>query len=198
MTLLLAGHHTTGTAAAWILYHLAEAPELAAQISEEARRISDAEGEIRPEDITKAVLANAFVREVLRLYPSAWWFSRQVRKVTKIAGIKLTPGTSLIISPWQMNRDPRFWDKPNEFVPGRSFNNTAYLPFGAGPRKCVGMGLATMELLLLTLELALAFKLTLTNKRTDVLPTPSITLVPPSMRATVSVRTSQSVNFIAA
>ena len=80
LTMLLAGHHTTGSAGAWLLYHLAIEPGLIDAVAAEAREISDAFGEIRPQRLKSAALSLSVVREILRLYPSAWWFSREVKR----------------------------------------------------------------------------------------------------------------------
>ena len=189
LTMLLAGHHTTGTAGAWILYHLAVEPGLAEAIGQEAADISDDEGEITAARLSSAETSLAFVREILRLYPSAWWFSRETKRTVTLAGRKLRRGTSLIISPWQMHRDARFWsDDPHRFNLDRSYSGAAYMPFGAGPRACVGMGVAMLELQLLALELAAAYEFTYTGSSPAAWPKPSVTLVPPPLPMSISIR----------
>jgi cytochrome P450 len=187
LLLLLAGHHTTGTAAAWLLYHLASEPVIAGQIAEEAIAISDSAGELIPEKLPQASLSLAFVREVLRLYPSAWWLSREVQRPLEIGGRQLKRGTSLLISPWHMHRDPRFWDDPTEFKLDRGFASPAYLPFGAGPRACVGMGVGMLELQVLALEFAAAYELRPMDTEVGG-PKPSITLVPPPLLLSLRLR----------
>jgi cytochrome P450 len=189
MTMLVAGHHTTGTAGAWILYHLAVEPGLAGAIEKEARAISDDGGEISAAQLSRAETSATFVREVLRLYPSAWWFSRETKRSITIGGRKLRRGTSLIISPWQMHRDRRFWaGDPNTFSMQRSHANPAYMPFGIGPRACVGMGVAMLELQLLALEMASAYEFKAADPRPAPWPKPSVTLVPPPISIEVAVR----------
>lgn len=187
LLLLLAGHHTTGTAAAWLLWHLALDPDLAESLAEEAQSISDGAGELRPEKLPSAPVSLAFAREVLRLYPSAWWLSREVKVPLELGGRKLKPGTSLLISPWHMHRDPRFWEDPDAFRLDRKFGGAAYLPFGAGPRACVGMGVGMLELQILALEFASAYTLEACD-RTVGKPHPSITLVPPNIRIRIRER----------
>ncbi|MFG1402013.1 cytochrome P450 [Xanthobacter sediminis] len=189
LLLLLAGHHTTGTAAAWLLYHLARDPKAAEAIAEEAIAVSDSAGELVPDRLPHASRSLAFVHEVLRLYPSAWWLSREVQRPLEIGGRKLKPGTSLLISPWHMHRDPRFWDSPTEFRLDRGFNGPAYLPFGAGPRACVGMGVGMLELQVLALEFAAAYELRPMDAKVGG-PKPSITLVPPPLRLSLRPRES--------
>ena len=112
LLLLLAGHHTSGSAAAWLLYHLAADRDLCAAAAKEARAVSDHAGEIRPDKLKEAALSLSIAREVLRLYPSAYWLSRETMQRTELGGVELKAGTSLIMSPWQLHRDPRYWERP--------------------------------------------------------------------------------------
>ncbi len=199
LTMLLAGHHTTGTAGAWILYHLAVEPGLAEAIAQEAHEISDDGGEISTAGLKNADISLAFVREVLRLYPSAWWFSRETKRTVTLDGRKLRRGTSLIISPWQMHRDPRFWrSDPHRFNLERSYTGAAYMPFGAGPRACVGMGVAMLELQLLALEMSAAYEFRSASPSPAPWPTASITLVPPPISIEVAIRDSRYLQRTAA
>ncbi len=188
LTMLLTGHHTTGSSAAWLVYHLATEPGLADAMATEAALVSDQNGEVRADRLKNAPLSLALVREVLRLYPSAWWFSREVKRPLEFAGRKLKRGTSLIIAPWQLHRDPRHWDEPDAFRLDRSYGNKAYLPFGLGPRACVGMGLAMLELQLIALEFASAFSFGKVTPFPAPKPVPSVTLIPPPMQISVSIR----------
>jgi cytochrome P450 len=188
ITMLLAGHHTTGSAAAWVLYYLATVPRLAERIAVEAASITGADGELRPEALSRAEHSQALVREVLRLFPSAHWFSRDAKIDLTIAGIKLRRGDSMIISPWHLHRDPRWWPQANDFHLDRSYGGRAYLPFGVGPRACLGMGLAMLELQLLALEFSSAFSLNIRGPVPKPIPTPSVTLIPPRILIELQVR----------
>lgn len=181
LTALVAGHHTTGTAGSWLLYHLAMDPELAARVAAEANAACDESGEIRPEALNDAATSLALVREVLRLYPSAWWFSREIKQPVELDGHKLKAGTSLIFSPWQLHRNPAYWTDPDRFDINRSHNIPAFMPFGAGPRVCVGMGVALLELQLLALEMSAAFELTAVSPDQVKWPNASVTLIPPKI-----------------
>lgn len=188
MTMLIAGHHTTGTASAWLLYYLAKDERLAESIAAEARGICGRDGDLRPERLKDAPISQGLVREVLRLYPSAWWFSREVRRSIELGGRQLKPGTSLLICPWQMHRDPRFWEAPDEFRLDRNYKGKAYIPFGAGPRTCIGMGVSLLQLQVLALEIASAFEFALVGDGPLGQPKPSITLIPPRMEMTIRPR----------
>lgn len=188
LTMLLAGHHTTGSAMAWLLYHMAVEPGLMDALAHEAMNACDANGEIRPGALKSAPLSLTVVREVLRLYPSIWWFSREVQQPMELAGHKLTRGTSLIICPWQIHRDPRHWPEPEQFRLDRSYSTRAYLPFGGGPRACVGMGVAMLELQLLALEIAAAYQLSGVVAKPAPEPKASVTLIPPQISMQFRVR----------
>jgi len=179
LLLLLAGHHTTGNAVAWLLYYLATEPGLAARLADETQSIMDDSGEIDPLRLPKADISLRVAREVLRLYPPFYWFSREVRTPQRIGGLQLKRGTSLIISPWQLQRDNRYWVDPSSFRLDRAYNTPAFLPFGLGPRACVGIGLALLELQLLALELSTSCKLEILSSVPAGSPTPQITLLPP-------------------
>jgi cytochrome P450 len=188
LTLLLAGHHTTGSTAAWVLYHLAAEPGLMDRLADEANRATDQNGEISAAGLKYASESLAVVREVLRLYPAAWWFSREVNRDLTFANFSLKRGTSLIISPWQLHRDPRHWDEPDQFRLSRSYTGAAYLPFGAGPRACVGMGVAMLELQLLALEIAAAYRFGTVSPFPAPWPKPSVTLIPPEISIQIGLR----------
>jgi cytochrome P450 len=192
VTMLLAGHHTTGSAAAWVLYYLATSPGMANALAAEAAAISVTGGELRPEALPRAERSQAFVREILRLFPSAHWFSREVKADMTLAGVELRRGDALIISPWHLHRDPRWWTQPDVFNTNRSYAGRAYIPFGVGPRACLGMGLALLELQLLALEFAAAFTLSIRGPVPPPVPSPSVTLIPPQISIDLRVRSSES------
>lgn len=179
LLLLLAGHHTTGNAAAWLLYYLATEPGLAARLAREAQAVMDDSGEIDPLRLPKAEVSLCVAREVLRLYPPFYWFSRETRVTQEIGGVRLKRGTSLVISPWQLQRDERYWTDPADFRLDRAYNTPAFMPFGLGPRACVGIGLGLLELQLLALELSTSCELEILSSVPAEKPTPQVTLLPP-------------------
>lgn len=182
LLLLLAGHHTTGNAAAWVLYFLATEPGLSEKIRKEALSLVTESGEIDPLKLPRAEASLRLARETLRLYPPFYWFSREVRQPVDLGGMHLRKGTSLIISPWQIQHDPRNWDEPNKFRLDRTYNSPAFLPFGLGPRACVGIGLGLLELQLLALEMASACEVEILSEVPAPAPTPAVTLLPPKIR----------------
>jgi cytochrome P450 len=197
LLLLLAGHHTTGNAAAWLLYYLATEPGLAESLADEARSIMDESGEIDPLRLPKAEISLRAAREVLRLYPPFYWFSRELRTPQDIGGLKLKRGTSLIISPWQMQRDHRYWIEPAAFRLDRAYNTPAFMPFGLGPRACVGIGLGLLELQLLALELSTSCDLEILSSVPVAKPVPQITLLPPRIELRLRPREQRKQRYVA-
>jgi cytochrome P450 len=179
LLLLLAGHHTTGNAAAWVFYFLATQPGLSEKLAIEAQAVVGESGEIDPLKLPKADTSLRVAREALRLYPPFYWFSREIRQPAELAGIRVKPGTSLIISPWQLQRDSRHWNNPESFRLDRNYNTPAFMPFGLGPRACVGIGLGLLELQLLALEIAAACRVDILSDVPAAAPVPQITLLPP-------------------
>jgi cytochrome P450 len=192
LLMLLAGHHTTGTAAAWILYHLARDEALASKLAQEASQLSDTGGELTPASVRSASASRAYVQEILRLYPSTYWMSRELKRDQEVAGMRLKRGTSLIIAPWHLHRDPRHWDRPDTLDITRSFAGRAYMPFGLGPRACVGMGVALLELQLIAMEASLAFRLEVASEAPVGPPKPSVTLVPPPIALRIMPRPAKA------
>lgn len=187
LTLLLAGHHTTGAAVAWLFHALASEPQLAERIAGEAASLMGDDGEIDPSRMAGARVTLTTIREVMRLFPSSWWFSREVLTPTEIGGRTLKAGTSLLISPWLFHRSPRFWDEPDTFRLDRTYSTTAYLPFGAGPRACIGMTLAMFELQLIALECSAALHLSYDGASRPE-PEAQVMLMPPSMTIRATLR----------
>lgn len=195
LTLLLAGHHTTGSTAAWLLYHMAAEPSLMDSVAAEAAECLGDNGELRVEAVRRADVSATVVKEVCRLYPSAWWFSREVMQPVKIGGRELKRGTSLLICPWQLQRDPRHWETPDRFLMTRRYTSDAYVPFGAGPRACAGMGVAMLELQLLALEMAAAYRFTGVAPNPAPWPKASVTLVPPALSIDIELRQAPPQNI---
>ena len=178
--LFIAGHHTTGSTIAWILLHMAIDPSIADTVALEADLVM---ARLERNDVSAlkdAPLSLALVNEVLRLYPAGWWTSREFVRPTVIDGKKFRAGDMVMVSPWQLHRDGRYWPEPESLQIDRDFDHPAYMPFGVGPRVCIGMSLARIELQLVTLQFAAAFRFRL-PKDLAVRPHASVTLLAPSM-----------------
>lgn len=181
--LLIAGHHTTAASFGWMLYYLATDPELAEMIALEADAVLPAIEDNDQKALGSASLSQTFVKEILRLYPAGWWTSREAFAPVTIGGQKFQAGDMFMVSPWQLHRDDRFWVEPDTLDLGRSFTEEAYVPFGIGPRACIGMSIGMIELQLLVLQLATAFSLELApGTATNIKPHPSVTLLFPQTK----------------
>jgi cytochrome P450 len=124
------------------------------------------------------------VTEALRIYPPAWGFGREALADCEIGGYAIPAGTTIIISPWVLHRDPRYFEHPTEFRPerwsgdfARQLPRFAYIPFGGGPRICIGNRFAIMEMILILATVAQQYRLQWHGAR-PVVPLPSITLRP--------------------
>jgi cytochrome P450 len=114
--------------------------------------------------------------------------TRELKQSTEIGNAKLKTGTTLIIAPWVYHRSSRHFSDPHSFSLQREYSGAAYLPFGAGPRACVGMGVAMLELQLIALECAAAFDLRLRAPTDSLKPIAGITLNAPAMEIEAEVR----------
>ena len=119
VTFLVAGHETVASALTWSLYLLAKHP-------------------------TDAPSSEVF-DEALRIYPPAWLITRQALDADVLRGVEIPAGALIITSPYWLHRHPSAYDNPGEFRPGRTLPRTAYVPFGAGPRLCIGRGMSLVE-----------------------------------------------------
>lgn len=154
-TFYLAGHETTANALTWTLYLLSEQPELQQQAAAEARTAIST-GADDPELPDRMPLLRRILEEALRLYPPAPRFDREVVEPDRLGDHEVGPGDIVSIWPWLLHRHQRLWDDPDAFDPGRfaadakaDRHRFQYLPFGGGPRVCVGARFATAEALTL-------------------------------------------------
>jgi cytochrome P450 len=187
-TMIIAGYHTTGAAISWLLYYLSHEKGAVEAIRAEYGRISDGTEEPDPRKLATATASLNFVKEVLRLYPSAWWTTREFKTTAEIGGITVKRGTTLIVSPWVYHRDPANFDNPNGFRMDRSYSSAAYLPFGVGARACVGMGVALLELQLVALEFAASLDLSTTFQESSADIAAGITLSAPQFEVVAGMR----------
>jgi cytochrome P450 len=154
-TFYLAGHETTANALSWTLYLLSESPELQDRLAEEARSaLSHTDFAASPVSEQLPQLY-AVLQESLRLYPPAPRFDRQAIGPDELYGATVEKGHIVSIWPWLLHRHRKLWDDPDAFDPERFLpckprpSRFQYLPFGAGPRVCVGAQFATVEALVI-------------------------------------------------
>jgi cytochrome P450 len=151
-TFYLAGHETTANTTAWTLYLLSEQPELQEQAASEAS-VALASG-VDADLPDRLPLLRSILEESLRLYPPVPRFDREAVAADMLGEHEIRPGDLVSIWPWIIHRHTKLWDDPDAFVPERfapeqrkALHRFQYLPFGAGPRTCVGARLAMAEAL---------------------------------------------------
>ena len=152
-TFYLAGHETTANALAWTLFLLAEQPALQEEAAREAQAAL-AQGEADPGLPDRLPLLRRVLEESLRLYPPAPRFDRQAAAPDRLGEHEVAAGDIVSIWPWLLHRHRALWDDPDAFDPDRFLPDAKaarhrfqYIPFGGGPRLCVGMRFATIEAL---------------------------------------------------
>ncbi len=176
ITFLLAGHETTANALTWTFYLISRHPEVEQRLLTE---LDEVLGGKTPtlEDVSKLRYTKSVIQESMRLYPPIWIIERRVIEEDVIDGYTLPAGSAVVISPYALHRHPTFWDRPEEFDPSRfdSPAPAAYIPFGAGPRSCIGSEFAMLEAQLITAMVMQSFHLELVPGH-PVEPLPDITL----------------------
>jgi cytochrome P450 len=151
MTLFLAGHETSATALTWAWYLLSQHPGAEARAAAEVQAVLGGRSPTA-EDVPRLPYTSRVVTETLRLYPPVIALGREATTDCRIGGYPVKKGSSLVMSPWVLHRDPRYFEEPEHFDPDRWANDLsqrlprfAYFPFGGGPRLCLGNGFAMME-----------------------------------------------------
>jgi cytochrome P450 len=167
VTLIVAGHETVAATMTWTWLLLDQHPEVLAELR---REVDTVLGPNRAHPVDLATVdalrfTRAVVDESLRLYPPAWVISRRALGPDILGDCELPAGAIVIMSPFLVHRDPALWERPEEFDPTRFLDGRrddlargSYLPFGAGPRLCIGRDLALLEATLLTALLARDFE----------------------------------------
>lgn len=185
ITMLIAGFETTADAASWLVYSLACRPDLVTWLRPEVDRAMDGAWGLDPQQLRDMPRTRAFVQEILRLYPSTWWFARAALERDELCGVPVSKGTAILICPWALHRQPYLWPDPEaldprRFLDGAPSDKFAYVPFGFGPRTCVGAQLATAELMGIAAMSVSAFDLEPASGPLEQLrPVGGVTLAPP-------------------
>ena len=164
ITILLAGHETTASTLSWAWYLLSQHPEAGAAMHAEAVEVL---GDRTPvsEDLARLPYTTTVIQETMRLYPPVWGLTRRSVAADEVGGYQLPADADVMISPYTLHRHPGFWPEPDEFRPERfataaavTTHRYAYIPFGAGPRVCVGSHLGMMEATLIAAMFARDFR----------------------------------------
>jgi cytochrome P450 len=151
MTFIFAGHETTANALAWSLYLLSQFPDADARLAQEVQTVLTGRA-AGADDLASLVYTRMVLEESMRLYPPAPLLAREALGRDMIGGHMVEPKTVILIPPWVIHRHQALWDDPEyfdpeRFAPGRreKIHRFAYIPFGAGPRICIGAGFAMQE-----------------------------------------------------
>jgi len=195
MTLLLAGHETTAMALSWALAAIDQAPAVRAELENEwdaqaQEQATDPTAEALPATTPSATLplTTAVLAETLRLRPPSWMFSRRTIEPLTLGGRNVPAGIMCLVSPALLHRDPRWWAEPEQFKPQRWLRREpghadrfdpkapgqprgAFMPFGAGPRMCIGEQFAWSEAAIMLAELGQRWRIHLIT--TPLRPGPS-------------------------
>ena len=151
LTFYLAGHETTARALAWTLYLLARSPQWTSLLEEEIDAVTGG-APVAPEHVERLTLVEQVLKESMRLYPPAPMLARQAVEDGEIGGERVRRGMSVVMPIYAIHRHRSRWADPDAFDPSRfsganeaAIERYQYLPFGAGPRICIGMAFAMIE-----------------------------------------------------
>ncbi len=161
---LIAGHETSAVALAWSLWLLAKDQNSQDRLREEVTQAAGTR-EIGPGDVEKLTFTRQVIQESMRLFPPAAAIGRQPREDTTLGPYKVSERDPIYAAIWCVHRHEKLWDEPNAFDPDRfapemakARHRCAYLPFGAGPRICIGMGFAMLEMITILATLVRDFR----------------------------------------
>ena len=165
MTFIFAGHETTANALAWTFYLIAQHPETQQKIHDELTKVL-ARQSPSLQNLAQLTYLDAVLKESMRLYPPVWFLGRQTVQEDSIDGYRIPAGMTIMPSFYFTHRHEDFWERPDSFEPERFIQKQgsekhpyAYVPFGLGPRQCIGNRFATMEMQLVLATLLQKFKI---------------------------------------
>lgn len=183
MTIFLAGHETTANAMTWAFYLLSQHPEVEVQIREELAKVLQGRA-VQFEDLPKLNYLERVIKEVLRLYPPAWFMGRLAMEDDVIDGYAIPKNSIVFLSPYVTQHQAEYWSEPEKFNPDRFLpenfskqHRYSYIPFGAGPRQCIGNHFAMMEMQVILAMILQKYHLSLAPGH-EVAMDPQITLRP--------------------
>jgi cytochrome P450 len=164
LTFIIAGHETTAVALSWTLWLLAKDQATQERTFQEAKAVAG-DGTIGAAHVERLSYCRQVIQEAMRLFPPAPGIGRQARVATELGGMPVAAGTRVHIPVYALHRNAQLWDNPNAFDPGRftaerakARSRYAYLPFGGGPRICIGAGFATIEAAVILATLVRRFR----------------------------------------
>lgn len=181
LTLIIAGYETAASGMTWLWYLLSQNDDVWARLQEELAFLNGRSPTL--DDFAKLPYLRGAIHEGWRLYPPSWVVTRTAIEDDEIGGEPIAAGTQIIISPYTMHRHPDIWPNPEQFRPERFIGDAengrsrfAFIPFGGGPRLCIGNTFAEFETMVIMATLAQQFR-----------PVP-VDGYQPDMRALVTIR----------
>ncbi|MBL0403130.1 cytochrome P450 [Microvirga aerilata] len=200
ITFIGAGHETTANALSWSLYLISQDERIRAKVEREVDEVLG-EGPLEPHHLERLVYTRAVIDEAVRLYPPAPYMSRTAIADDAIGSVEIPAGSMVVIAPYVLHRHRTLWDQPDAFRPERflteergRIDRFAYLPFGAGPRVCIGASFSLQEAVIVLASIVRHMRLDLVQGH-EVVPVQRITLRPGGglpMHVTQRARTSAS------
>jgi len=170
VTFINAGHETTANALTWTLYLLSQAPDWRARAEAEADAAFDP---ARPASLEGCLVLRAVLEEAMRLYPPVALLTHEAIADDVMLGVPVPARTIVLISPYVLHRHRRLWEAPDAFDPSRflgerreRIDRFAYIPFGAGPRVCIGISFAMQEAVIVLANFLRAFRFELVDGQT--------------------------------
>jgi len=165
VTIFMAGHETTAQTMSWTWYLLSQHPAVETKLHEELAAVLGGRTP-RSEDLPNLRYTRMVIDEAMRLYPPAHTLSRAPLTADEVLGHRIPAGATVLIVPWMLHRKPSLWERadrfePERFVPERAASRPrfAYIPFGAGPRICIGAAFALAEATLILATIAQRYRL---------------------------------------
>jgi cytochrome P450 len=180
VTFIVAGHETVASALGWAWGLLAQHPQAADRIAAEAESVAP-DRPISFDDYSELPFTRAVVEETLRLYPPAWLVTRRALDDDLIDGTQVPAGSLIIMSPWLLHRHPDLWSDPQAFQPERflqAIPRFAHIPFGAGPRLCIGRDFSYVEAVMVLAQLVRQFTVALPSGHGLPVGEPLVTIRP--------------------
>ncbi|MEH2320944.1 cytochrome P450 [Nostoc sp.] len=182
-TLIFAGHETSANTLAWAWMLLSQYPEVQTKLQQELKEVLG-DRSLTVADLPALHYTNMVIKESMRLYPVVWNMVSETSRDCEIGGYHVPAGCTIIMSQWVMHRSDRYFEQPETFNPERwagdlekQLPRGVYVPFGGGPRICIGRSFALMETVLLLATIAQKFDMSLVPGQ-SIVPQPTITLQP--------------------
>ena len=167
VTIFMAGHETTAVALTWTWYLISQHPAVEARLHSELAAVL-AGRTPRHDDLANLPYTRMVIEESMRLYPPAHTLAREAVAADEVLGSKIPAGATVLIVPWLLHRKSTIWERPDRFEPERFSPERAaarprfgYIPFGAGPRICIGAAFAMAEAMLILATIAQRYRLQL-------------------------------------